>query len=70
MNFHTYDYQWYTVMVPLHDRNYIKAQEDLFYLPNTEPAWCGAISCGLTSIPLLWKPQHATANAMKNKAPS
>jgi len=28
------------------------------------------MSCGLTSIPLLWKPQQPTAAAIQNRAPS
>lgn len=37
-------------------------------LPKTEPACEGAMSWGLTRIPLLWKPQHMTAIAISTRA--
>lgn len=46
-----------------------KLPETQLYLPNTEPACFGAMSCGLTRMPLLWKPQHATASAIQTRAP-
>ena len=39
-------------------------------LPKTEPANCGAMSCGLTRMPLPWKPQQAMEAAIQKRAPS